>query len=143
MAFELTYNCPLLEVFDMRASLAFYRDALGFRIVESAPSEARDDDYGWAWLQRDGVNLMLNSAYEPGAARPERPDPARVAAHRDTTLYLGCPDVDAAYEHLRALGIAARPPEVAPYGMKQLYVQDPDGFNVCFQWAAADAPAAV
>jgi hypothetical protein len=21
-----------------------------------------------------------------------------------------------------------------PYGMKQLYVRDPDGFGLCFQW---------
>ncbi|RPI64388.1 MAG: hypothetical protein EHM50_00735 [Lysobacterales bacterium] len=25
---------------------------------------------------------------------------------------------------------------VAPYGMKQLYVLDPDGYNLCFQWEA-------
>ncbi len=29
--------CPLLEVFDMPASLAFYRDVLGFEVVASAP----------------------------------------------------------------------------------------------------------
>jgi hypothetical protein len=27
-------------------------------------------------------------------------------------------------------------PKVAPYGMKQLYVRDPDGYNLCFQWPA-------
>jgi hypothetical protein len=25
---------------------------------------------------------------------------------------------------------------VAPYGMKQLYLRDPDGFELCFQWEA-------
>jgi glyoxylase I family protein len=42
--------------------------------------------------------------------------------------------VDAAYEHLRARGIDVKPPKLAPYGMKQLYVRDPDGYNLCFQW---------
>jgi glyoxylase I family protein len=28
-----------------------------------------------------------------------------------------------------------RPPRVAWYGMKQLYLTDPDGFEICFQWA--------
>jgi glyoxylase I family protein len=30
-----------------------------------------------------------------------------------------------------------KPPKVAPYGMKQLYVKDPDGYVLCFQWPAA------
>lgn len=134
----LQYLCPLLEVFDMAASLAFYRDTLGMEIVEAAPppSQVTGDDFGWVWLRRDGTNLMLNSAYETMAERPASADPARVASHHDTTLYFGCADVDAMYAHLRAKGITAEPPSVAPYGMKQLYVSDPDGFNVCFQWPA-------
>jgi len=27
-------------------------------------------------------------------------------------------------------------PSVAPYGMKQLYLQDPDRYELCFQWKA-------
>jgi hypothetical protein len=26
---------------------------------------------------------------------------------------------------------------VAPYGMKQMYLHDPDGFGLCFQWKVA------
>ena len=139
MAFRLHYVCPMLQVFDMRTSMAFYRDILGFAIVESAPAAdlARDDDFGWVWLRRDGADLMLSAAYDPGDARPTHPDPARVAAHDDTALYIGCPDVDAVFEHLEARGVAADPPAIASYGMKQLYVKDPDGFTVCFQWTAA------
>lgn len=129
--------CPLLEVFDMPASLAFYRDALGMTIIEAAPppNKVTDDEFGWVWLQRDSTSLMLNSMYEMPADRPPSADPARVAAHRDTTLYFGCPDVDGMYVHLRAKGITPEPPQVASYGMKQLYLTDPDGFNVCFQWS--------
>jgi uncharacterized glyoxalase superfamily protein PhnB len=68
------------------------------------------------------------------ADRPPSPDPARVAAHQDTALFIACADVDGMYTHLRANGCAVEAPKVAPYGMKQLYVTDPDGFNVCFQW---------
>jgi glyoxylase I family protein len=121
---------PLLQVFDMPASLAFYRDALGFELVSQA---GPPDDIGWVLLRRHGIELMLNSAYEM-PDRPPAPDPARVAAHIDTALYFGCPDVDAAYRHLRAKGLTVKEPVIAPYGMKQLYVTDPDGFNVCFQW---------
>jgi uncharacterized glyoxalase superfamily protein PhnB len=45
--------------------------------------------------------------------------------------------VDSAYAELLARGVEIqRPPKVAPYGMKQVYLQDPDGFGLCFQWKA-------
>jgi hypothetical protein len=33
-------------------------------------------------------------------------------------------------------GLDMKEPKVAPYGMKQLYVRDPDGYGICFQWKA-------
>jgi glyoxylase I family protein len=126
--------CPLLQVFDMPASLAFYRDVLGFEIVAQAPPVG--DACEWAWLRHGGAELMLNTRYEADD-RPESPDPSRVAAHDDTGLYVGCRDVDAAYRHLREKGIALATPTVAPYGMKQLYLRDPDGYVVCLQWKAS------
>jgi catechol 2,3-dioxygenase-like lactoylglutathione lyase family enzyme len=127
--------CPLLQVFDMPASLAFYRDKLGFEIVDSAP-KGKGDHVDWVWLRRAGANLMLNTAYDPDAVRPPAPDEARVAAHDDTVLFFGCPDVDGAYDYLQQHGVSCEPPKVAPYGMKQLYLKDPDGFTLCFQWNA-------
>jgi catechol 2,3-dioxygenase-like lactoylglutathione lyase family enzyme len=125
----------------MPASLAFYRDMLGFEIVEGSRMPGADGDrYEWVWLRRGGAELMLNTAYDPDGVRPEAPDPARVAAHDDTALFFGCPDVDAVYAYLRARKVAAKPPHVAPYGMKQLYLKDPDGYTLCFQWQA-EGPA--
>jgi glyoxylase I family protein len=124
---------PLLQVFDMPASIDFYCQKLGFEIVSSDGKPAPDID--WVLLKLNGVELMLNTAYEK-ANRPAKPDPARVSAHEDTTLYFGCPDVDAVYQHLLAAGVNAKPPKVAWYGMKQLYITDPDGYLLCFQWKA-------
>jgi len=42
--------------------------------------------------------------------------------------------VDAAYEYLRSRITSLKKPKVAHYGMKQLYLHDPDGYNLCFQW---------
>ena len=78
---------------------------------------------------------MPTPAYE-AARRPPKPDPARIAAHRDFGIYFGCPDVGAAYARLRRMGVNAGEPKVAHYGMKQLYVSDPDGYLLCFQWPA-------
>ncbi|MDX2181189.1 MAG: VOC family protein [Bryobacteraceae bacterium] len=132
MTIPIESMSPLLQVFDMPTSLAFYRK-LGFVVTESAPPAT--DECDWAMLERDGMTIMLNTAYESDS-RPPSPDPARVEAHEDTSIYFGCPDVDSAYRHLLAQGIAADPPKIAPYGMKQLYVKDPDGYSLCFQWPA-------
>lgn len=133
MALQVDGLCPLLQVFDMPASVSFYRDVLGFEIVDSAPP---GDEWDWVWLRLNDTDLMLNTAYE-SPHRPSSPDSARVRAHADTVLFLGCPDVDEAYEHLRGHGLDVEAPTTAPYGMKQLSVTDPDGYELCFQWPAA------
>lgn len=133
MAIEVRGVCPLLQVFDMPTSIRFYRDVLGFEIVQTSEP---GDRFDWAWLRLSDADVMLNTAYED-EARPAAPDPPRIAAHKDTGLFFSCPDVDAAYRHLRAHGLDVKEPVVAPYGVKQLYVDDPDGYCLCFQWQAA------
>ena len=130
MAPEIDGLCPLLQVFDMPKSLAFYRDLLGFEVVERSSSS---DTCNWVWLKSGDAQLMLNTRYE-AQDRPPSPDLARVAAHDDICFYLGAPDVDGVHAYLRDRGVAVDAPSVAPYGMKQLYLKDPDGFGLCFQW---------
>lgn len=124
----------MFQVFDMPRSISFYRDILGFEVVRTSAS---GPTFYWALLRLNNIELMLNSSHEDDK-RPPVADPARVAAHDDTTIYFGCPDVDAAYAQLRAHGVNMKKPVVQPYGMKQLNVTDPDGFNLCFQWPAAE-----
>jgi len=133
MSIEVRGVCALLQVFDMPTSVRFYRDVLGFEIVETS---VRDGDrFDWGLLRLGEAELMLNTAYEADD-RPASPDPQRLSQHRDVCLYFGCPDPDAAYRHLRAKGVDVEPPKITPYGMNQLYVRDPDGFLLCFQWSA-------
>ncbi len=127
---KFDYLCPLIQVFDMKVSLQFYVDVLGFQIHQQA-GEAHD--IGWVWLRRDDISLMLNTLYEL-SDRPAQPDPRRMDAHHDTILYIGCEDIEAIYQHLVNKSIQCQPPETAPYGMKQLYLKDPDGYGICFQW---------
>ena len=131
MTIEVSGVCALLQVFDMPASVRFYRDVLGFDVVEK--SDGDGDQFDWALLRLNDAEVMLNTAYEQDS-RPPSPDAARSAAHADTCLYFGCENIDAAYQHLKSRGIAVDEPTVAPYGMRQLYVRDPDGYMLCFQW---------
>jgi len=133
MSIRVRGLAPLLQVFDMPTSIKFYRDVLGFEVA--ATSNPGSDNFGWALLKLNGTDLMLNTAYDDDM-RPTVPDPARVAAHDDTAIYFGCPDVEAAYQYLLERGLDVEEPKIAHYGMKQLYLKDPDGYVLCFQWRA-------
>jgi glyoxylase I family protein len=135
MAIEFDGLCPLLQVFDMPKSVTFYREVLGFELAGNSPivKSPEGEYFHWAMLRRNGVSVMLNTAYDEGE-RPPAPDPARVAAHGDTSLFFGCPDVHATYNHLLPLGIhVLEKPMITVYGMKRFTIADPDGYNLCFQ----------
>jgi glyoxylase I family protein len=119
----------LLQVFDMPTSLAFYRDVLGFDVVSEVPDDGRCD---WVMLKRFESELMLNTAYEADA-RPSAPELTRISVHGDTALFFDCEDVDVAYDYLQQRGFALKPPILTDYGMKQLYLKDPDGYEICLQ----------
>ena len=93
MSIDVRGVCVLLQVFDMPTSVRFYRDVLGFEVVQTSPREA--DQFDWGLLRLGNAEVMLNTAYEQ-EYRPAQPDVSLVAGHQDTCLFFGCPDVDAA-----------------------------------------------
>jgi len=128
MPIQVESLTTLIQVFDMPKSISFYRDVLGFEVsIQSEPG----NDFDWCLLRLNGTKLMLNTAYEK-ETRPTSPDPVRMARHHDTSFFF-LSDPDAAYDHLRERGVDVEQPKIAPYGMKQLYVKDPDGYVLCFQ----------
>jgi glyoxylase I family protein len=129
---KLSGLAPLLLVYDMEISLHFYSDILGFALISS---DNEKPPYGWVLIRLDNLELMMAPLY-PADKRPEAADATRYKHHHDTTVYFGCPDVDAAWRHLCSHNIAVDEPRVASYGMKQLYLTDPDGYGLCFQWPA-------
>lgn len=73
---------PLLQIFDMPTSLAFYVDVLGCRIVHASGPVPH---CGWAHLALGDTELMLNTMYEDHD-RPSEIDSDRAVAHGDTAL---------------------------------------------------------
>lgn len=56
----------------------------------------------------------------------------------NSDLFFSCRELDEVYEHLKGHGVKLAPPKTAPYGMRQLYANDPDGYVLCFQWPSKD-----
>lgn len=130
VSYKIMGLAPLIQVFDMPLSLKFYRDLLGFKITASS---GESDDVDWVLLKLNDTELMLNTAYEK-LNRPLKPDTVRIAAHADTTLYFGCPDTDALYEHLQNKNFSVNKPQITQYSWKALNLTDPDGYGLCFHW---------
>jgi len=125
---------PLIGVFDMSRALAFYQGLLGFEVVSCSPVvETTEGRFShWMWLRLGAAELMLNTQYDSDE-RPEHPIGTRSIAHGDTCFYIGCSDIDDAYKQLTLRGLKADPPKVAPYGLKNFSVSDPDGYGIVFQ----------
>ena len=137
MNIETNGVAPLLQVYDMPQALAFYRDVLGFSVVSASPEvETPEGRFShFMWLRLGPVDVMLNTAYDEGE-RPAERIVAQQLYHADTCLFFGCADaagVDATYETLQGKIFDLKPPTNAPYGMRQLSFNDPDGYGICFQ----------
>jgi len=110
----------------MEESLRFYRDQLGFEVVGTAKM---DGSVYWCRIRRGGACLMLQQA--DGAAE-------NGSGSRDYALYLVCEEADRIFTELQARGLELDPPSIAEYGMKQLFVPEPDGRTLVFESPTAD-----
>jgi len=118
---SITGIVPLLYVRDGEASLAFYRDLLGFELVQRAGEDA---GYLFAQLKSGAASLMINSM--PGSGHTTAlPDDF------GCVLYLNAEDVHALCTELRAKGVEVADPEPQEYGLDQLWLRDPDGYQLC------------
>lgn len=66
MTFSPLGLTPLIGVFDMPRSLAFYRDLLGFSVVSASPEvETKEGRFShWMWLRFGKADIMLNTQYD-------------------------------------------------------------------------------
>src|SRR5262245_23270417 len=113
---------PLLFVQDIERSVAFYRDNLGFEIRGKWEPDGK---LSWCRLQRDHSALMLQQA-------TEEDEPAE-GRGRGVGFCFICDDAAAVHAELCGRGLQLNAPEVAFYGMKQLFLKDPDGYELCFE----------
>lgn len=60
-------------------------------------------------------------------------DPPLAVRGAGVTFYFICEDATSLYEQLTDRGIEATPPRVEFYGMNQTFVNDPDGYELCFE----------
>ena len=114
---------PFFIVRDASASVAFYRDRLGFEVTFQSPPP---DDF-FAIVARDGAQLFLKGSGEP------QPNPTRYGWGR-WDAYVFAPDPDALANEFTAAGCAAfsSPLQDTHDGLRGFEVTDPDGYVLFF-----------
>ena len=114
---------PQFLVESLSGSLAFYEQRLGF---------SRDFVYEdfYASVSRDRAVIHLKCAPKLEAERAHR----RSGEHLDA--FLAVSGVDALHEELAGRGARiTKPLERRPWGARDFYVEDPDGYILCFSEA--------
>ena len=114
---KLTDLRPLLWTPDVKASITFYVDTLGFTC------DAHDDELGWASLSRDSVTIMLS-----------RPN-----THFDFngpiftgSFYVNTTDAQGWWNQLKDKVKVCYPLEDFAWGMREFAIYDNNGYLLQF-----------
>ena len=126
---DITIHGTFLPHNDPEASLAFYRDTLGFEV-------RNDVGYGGRrWItvgpaNQPGTSIVLHPpAVDPGLTDDERRTIAEMMAKGSyATIILATPDLDGTFARLEASGAeVVQEPTQQPYGIRDAAFRDPAG----------------
>jgi predicted enzyme related to lactoylglutathione lyase len=126
---DLTIHASFLPHSDPEASLAFYRDVLGFEV----PLDVGYGGMRWLTMGPAGqpdTSVVLQPPFaDPGITEDERRTIAEMMAKGTfARLLLATPDLDSAFARIEASGAEiVQEPTDMPYGVRDCAVRDPAG----------------
>ena len=129
---DITIHSSFLPHDDPDASLAFYRDTLGFEV-------RNDVEYGGMhWItvgppeQPDTSIVLYPPAADPGVTDAERRTITEMMAKGTyATVVLATADLDGTFERLEASGAEVmQEPTDQPYGIRDCAFRDPAGNHI-------------
>ncbi|MBU2697352.1 glyoxalase [Pimelobacter sp. 30-1] len=129
---EISIQHSFLPQTDPEASLAFYRDVLGFEVL----NDVGYGDMRWITVAPQGQSgpsvVLAPPAADPGITDDEKRVIAEMMAKGTyATLVLSTPDLDATFEQIQATGAEViQEPIDQPYGVRDCAFRDPAGNHV-------------
>lgn len=132
---DLIIHSTFLPHTDAEASLAFYRDVLGFEVR----NEVEYDGMHWNTVgpkEQPEVNVVLYPpGAEPGVTDDERRTIAEMMAKGTyASLMLASHDVDGVFERIQGSGAEVmQEPTDQPWGARDCSVRDPAGNQIRIQ----------
>jgi catechol 2,3-dioxygenase-like lactoylglutathione lyase family enzyme len=125
---DITIHASSLPTTDPDASLAFYRDALGFEVR----NDVGQGKMRWITLgpagQPDTSILLAPPATDPGTTDDERRTIAEMMAKGTYGwILLATKDLDGTFARVQASAEVVQEPTEQPYGVRDCALRDPAG----------------
>jgi catechol 2,3-dioxygenase-like lactoylglutathione lyase family enzyme len=121
---KLTFNHAMVYAKDVQRSLGFYRDLLGFKLVD----EFRHED--------KPVYARLRAPGGDGTIALHLAGPGTSLTSDGVRLYFEIRELDDFCRKLQAKGFyITQMPRMMPWGWRHAYLNDPDGHEISLYWA--------
>ncbi len=121
---QLTFNHAMIYVKDVQPALDFYRNWLGFRLIEDYRYEGRP------------VYARMRAPGGDGTIALHQAGPGASVASNGVRLYFEVRDLDDFCRRLQKRGFYfTQLPTMMPWGWRHAYLNDPDGHEISLYWA--------
>ena len=121
---KLTFNHAMIYVKDVARALVFYRDLLGFKLIED--------------FRFDGtaVYARLRAPGGDGTIALHQAGPGASLVSEGVRLYFEVRQLDDFCQKLMRKGFyITQMPRMMPWGWRHAYLNDPDGHEISLYWA--------
>jgi len=121
---RLTFNHAMIYCKDVERGLGFYRDLMGFKLIEDFRYEGKP------------VYARLRAPGGDGTIALHMAGPGASLASEGVRLYFEVRDLDDFCRKLQQKGFyITQMPRMMPWGWRHAYLNDPDGHEISLYWA--------
>lgn len=128
---------PNFEVKNIRETIEFYQNALGFSLVMAVP-ETQDGieqtltggkEYVYALVSKDSVEMMFQrtDSFKEDVSLAEG-----LSMGASVSFYMEIEGIDGFYKQIRDKGLKPTELKTAWYGMREFYLKDNNGYILGF-----------
>ena len=128
---------PNFAVADVRQSVQFYCENIGFELVMAVPETqdgvdqqlSADKEYVYAMLKKDDAELMLQrtDSFEEDVVLA-----GKISVGASVSFYMQGKGVDSFHEELKNKNLQVSELKLTWYGMKEFYLKDNNGYILGF-----------
>ena len=121
---KLTFNHAMIYCKDVERGVSFYRDLMGFKLIEDFRYEGKS------------VYARLRAPGGDGTIALHQAGPGASLASDGVRLYFEVRDLDEFCRKLTQKGFyITQMPRMMPWGWRHAYLNDPDGHEISLYWA--------
>lgn len=121
---KLTFNHAMIYVKDVERAMRFYRDLMGFKLIEDFRYEGTP------------VYARLRAPGGDGTIALHQAGPGASLASEGVRLYFEVRELDDFCRKLQQKGFyITQMPRMMPWGWRHAYLNDPDGHEISLYWA--------